>query len=349
MAAALVPWLFAAVTVAASIAVAFAIAREVARGERRHRREEIAALAFEFRSCATGRLAARRLRRSARAAAEATFWTALEQALRGMSRRGRAVVSAALERNHHGARERRLLRTEPPERRQLAAARLGLLRSRRSRAALRRALRRGPESVTVAALRALARDRDLRALEWALDHPQRLARRSAAVWVALLRAFGARAVPSVASRLRGGIGHEPLQRAAVAFLGIARHRPPAPGIAALLRDGPPEVRVAAARALGRMRARDQAAALRAALDDPDWPVRALAAWALGHAGDRGAAAPLAMRLTDASWWVRRHSAYALAALGERATLAAIAGESPDPYARQMAQEALDQTALSRTG
>jgi len=125
--------------------------------------------------------------------------------------------------------------------------------------------------------------------------------------------------------------------------------PAAPAVERLLADPVLDVRVAAARALGRMRSDACAGPLIAALGDEAWQVRALAAWALGETRAPAAARPLAACMTDASWWVRRHSAYALAALGEREALAAIVRDSPDRYARDIAQEALDVTALPRTG
>lgn len=347
--ATVITWVLAAVTVAASIAVAFAIAREVDRRERRRRRDEVAALAGAFFAFVDGGLAAADVRRAAREAAEPTFWLALEATARRIHRRGRALLSTALERNRHSARERRLLRTEPPERRELAAARLGMLRSRRSRAALRAAMKRGPESVTAAALRALARDRDLAALDWALDHPELLRRRPATVWVSLLRAFGTRAVPALAARLDAGIDHAPLRRAVLEILGIVRHLPAAAAIERHLGDGTLDVRVAAARALGRLRVAARAPSLIAALRDEAWQVRALSAWALGETHAHTATVPLVECVTDSSWWVRRHAAYALAALGERAALAAIVRDSPDRYAREIAQEALDRCGLRHTG
>ena len=47
-------------------------------------------------------------------------------------------------------------------------------------------------------------------------------------------------------------------------------------------------------------------------------------------------------MTDRSWWVRHHAAYALMELGDdgQAALRAIMATSNDPYARDMAQEAL---------
>ncbi|MGH6954581.1 MAG: HEAT repeat domain-containing protein, partial [Alphaproteobacteria bacterium] len=73
-----------------------------------------------------------------------------------------------------------------------------------------------------------------------------------------------------------------------------------------------------------------------------WQVRAQAARALGRAGAPLSVHVLAERLTDASWWVRHHAAYALKELGEdgQAALRQVVATSPDPYARDMAHEAL---------
>jgi HEAT repeat protein len=81
----------------------------------------------------------------------------------------------------------------------------------------------------------------------------------------------------------------------------------------------------------------------AALADEAWPVRAQAARALGRLREPAAVAPLADRLTDRSWWVRRHAAYAMRRLGPtgRAALRRLMEHSSDPYARDMAREALE--------
>ena len=81
----------------------------------------------------------------------------------------------------------------------------------------------------------------------------------------------------------------------------------------------------------------------AALQDEEWPVRAQAARALGRIRAPMALLELPSRLTDSAWWVRRHAAYALIEFGEEgaAELRRIAGGSPDPYARDMAREALE--------
>ena len=51
---------------------------------------------------------------------------------------------------------------------------------------------------------------------------------------------------------------------------------------------------------------------------------------------------LSKHLCDSSWWVRHHAAYALRDLGHegQAALRRIVASSDDPYARDMATEAL---------
>jgi HEAT repeat protein len=126
-------------------------------------------------------------------------------------------------------------------------------------------------------------------------------------------------------------------------LGAARCRLGQAAVERRLRHEDLEVRVAAARALGRCQASDSAGALIVALRDDAWQVRALAAWALGQARIPTAIPPLTARLSDRSWWVRRHAAYALAELGQegRHALHRVVEASPDPYARDIALEALE--------
>ena len=104
-----------------------------------------------------------------------------------------------------------------------------------------------------------------------------------------------------------------------------------------------EVRAAAARALGWLRAEECAASVLGALEDEAWQVRAQAARALGLIGASATLDPLAAALTDRAWWVRRHAAYALRSLGPEGidTLRRAAARSSDPYAREMAREALE--------
>lgn len=347
--ASVIGFAFTAATIGAVVALAFGIAREIRRRERHRRRIVIGAFARLVTEFLDHRGDEVRIRTAARSVDERIFWTVMDAAsgrARGADRRR---LSKALERNRHSAVERRLLRHDAVERRELAAYRLGLLRSKRSRRALHRAMRRGPEAVTAVALRALARDRDLVALEWALDHPDRLRHRTVAVWIGLLRGFGRRAVPSLAARLERGIDVVRLRRAAIEIVGMARHTPSVAAVERHLTDNDVDVRVAAARALGRMPATTAGPALAKALGDGSWPVRALAAWALGRTNVATATSALTACMTDESWWVRRHAAYALAHLGQHEALARIARESDDPYAREIAQEALDVTGMRSAG
>jgi HEAT repeat protein len=281
--------------------------------------------------------------RAARVVESGSFWAALERLAVGLTRRERRRLSAALEKNPHARAERQRLRDESPWRRELAARRLGLLGSRATRAALHRAMRRGPEVVTLAAGMALARDRDLSALRWLLRRPASLAHRPRPALRALLAAFGRRGLPEIAAGLERGIGFPPFELAAVDVIGRGRYRGARDKLERLLASGTLDERVAAARALGELRAEECATALVAALQDEAWPVRAQAARGLGRAGAPIAVEELAVRLTDASWWVRRHAAYALAELGTegRDTLHRLASTSSDPYARDMAREVLE--------
>src|SRR5262249_45902178 len=109
-----------------------------------------------------------------------------------------------------------------------------------------------------------------------------------------------------------------------------------------LTAGDMDLRAAAARSLGLMQAIECATSLIAALRDDSWQVRAQAARALGRTRAPLAIHALAARLTDPSWWVRHHAAYALRDLGEdgQEALRQVIASSSDPYARDMAHEAL---------
>jgi HEAT repeat protein len=197
--------------------------------------------------------------------------------------------------------------------------------------------------VAAAAALALARAGDAWALRRVLGQRGLLARRSPRARAALLRAFGPRALPLIHAALDADGMDPQLARAAIETLGAARHRAATASVERRLRDPEPEVRVAAARALGRMGAGDHVISLRRALEDPHWPVRAQAARALGRLRARHCEDALAECLSDPAWWVRRHAAYALGELGEPGwrALKDIVRASPDPYAREMAQEVLD--------
>jgi hypothetical protein len=343
------PALLAIFALAAILASAVLLARFVSRRERRSKRAGGLALRRALRDVARGRLDAESLREFAAACDRETFWSALEAGARTPHlRRGVARVLAATE---HVDDERRALRDDSSWRRELAARRLGLVRSRRTRSSLRRAMVRGPEWVTVAAALSLARQRDLAALRWLLAHPQRLAKRTARTRIAVLRAFGRRGRTLLTEALAAGPRDPALERAILDALDSEA----APGalthIRARLAHHDPELRTAAARALGRIGDAGAGDALLAALADSEWPVRAQAARSLGGIGDARAVPALAACLTDRAWWVRRHAAYALAALGEagRAELERAVSESPDRYAREMADEALEQVRRRASG
>ena len=238
--------------------------------------------------------------------------------------------------------ERHALRDDSPWRAELATRRLSLLASPRSRKALRRALARGPEFVSYSAARALARYNDRRALEWLLEHPATLKRRSTRQWTNLLRLYGARAYDQLVVALDNCKEHPALERGLVETLGHIGDLAAASHISRRLQHSDLNMRASAARALGRMRAIQSATSLLGALKDDEWQVRAQAAWALGRCRAPIAVYSLTTKVTDKSWWVRRHSAYALAEIGDegRQALLSIAESSADPYARDMAHEAL---------
>lgn len=328
-------------SIASGVVGGAGLVRTVKRRDRETKRHGVAELTRGLRAFLRGRRSVTALVDLVAAAEPGAFWAALETLdARGRDRR---KLSHALARCAPVADERRALRDDSPWRRELAARRLGLLRSRNSRQALRRALARGPALVTLAAATALARDRDGRALRWLLAHPQALARRTPRSLVALLRAFGPGARPLLSQALAADRLDPALERAAIETLGLAGDREASDVIERRLQDSDLELRVAAARALGRLRDRESVPALLVLLADPEWQARAHAAWALGQMRDLETVDALADRLTDRAWWVRHHAAYALERLGARghAALEWAAKRSPDPYARDMASEVLE--------
>lgn len=283
------------------------------------------------------------LRRVGEEVGDAAFWTALEACWARLRRAEWLRISRALERSRHASAERRALRDDSPWRRVLAARRLALLRSRASRRALREALVRGPEIVTYAAALSLGHYRDRGALRWLLAHSGVLALRPPRVLTGLLQSFGPAALPDLTVALERDIDGPHFERAIIETLGIARFHGGRAAIERRLEADNSELRIAAARALGELRAIESATSLLGALKDPEWPVRAQAARALGRVSAPIAVYALAARLTDRAWWVRHHSAYALVALGEegRMALREVVASSPDPYARDIAREALE--------
>jgi HEAT repeat protein len=328
--------------VLASIALAYLVARLASRGARHRARESARRLERLLRRFLEDGSGARELRRAAREADHRALWAALENLAPGPGPAKRRRLGELLERNRHALAERRALRDDSPWRRELAARRLGLVSSPRSRRALRRAMQRGPESVTFAAALALARLRDRPALHWVLEHPETLARRTPRALAALLRGFGRPGLALMADALERGVADPRLARALIETLGLGGWRSAAGAIEVRLAAENVDVRVAAVRALGRLGGSACAPALIERLADPEWPVRAQAARALGLTGATDAVEPLAACLTDRAWWVRRHAAYALLALGEAGSsaLRAAASTSPDPYARDISSEAL---------
>lgn len=342
MASPALPIMAAVVVVASTTALAYLVARLARRAARdvtRQRAQELERVLWTFVATGSGASA---LRSTAREVDDGAFWAAVEGLDPALDPVRRRRLGELLERNRHALAERRALRDDSPWRRELAARRLGLLSSPSSRRALRRAMVLGPEPVTLVAALALARLRDRPALRWVLAHPQALARRTPRALAALLRGFGRPALDIIAEGLDQNATDPRLERAMIETLGLGGCLPAARAIERRLTADDVDVRVAAVRALGRLRAGECAIPLIARLADPEWPVRAQAARALGLAGVPEAVEPLAACLTDRAWWVRRHAAYALLALGEAGSraLRESAAASPDPYARDIASEAL---------
>jgi len=284
-----------------------------------------------------------RMKRTAARTDAATFWAAIERLSLGPYRRGLRRLAVTLDRNPHVATERTRLQDDSPWRRELAARRLGLLPCKGTTPLLRRAMRRGPESVRLAAAHALARARDLAALRWLLAHPDKLARRSRRAWADLLVAFRRRGLPEIAAAFERGMTHPTLELAAIDVLGRGGYRGARDRMERYLSEGTLEQRVAAARALGHLHAVECGTSLIVALGDESWQVRAQASRALGRVKSVVAIDALAVCLTDRSWWVRHHAAYALGGLGQdgQEALRRVAQTSSDPYARDMAREVLE--------
>ena len=334
----------------AAIALGLLVLRHVQRARREEGRLRSGELYRLLAARLDGRARGRDVRRAATGVSSDEFWHAVERLATTLRHRERRVLARTLERSRHLASERRALHGPVPvPRREQAARRLGLLPTDRSRRPLRRALVQGPASVSFAAARALARHRDLRALQWLLLHPAPIHRRPIALLSGLLRGFGPRGRAELVAALERGLDDRRMACACVDALGITRCRSARGAITTHLRSPERELRVAAARALGRIGMAEASPALIVALADPEWPVRAMAAQALGRLRSAPAVDALAQRLGDRSWWVRHHAAYALAAIGGDGhdALCECAARSADPYAREMAREALDHGRIRR--
>jgi hypothetical protein len=334
--------------IGSAVALAFLVARAANRSTRGNRRQRTARLLQMLTGRVAGHVPGNALRTAAREAAAEQFWDAMEAIASTLRRRERMQLAQSLARNRHVIAERRaLLHGETPVRRELAARRLGLLPSSRQQPGLRRALVQGPEPVRLAAARALAPLRDLDALRWLCEHPESVATRPLPMLSGMMRSFGPGARALLIGALDRGIAVPRFECAVLDALGITRCRSARERIETRLRSDAVDVRVAAARALGRLGMGEAIPALILALSDPAWPARAQAAHSLGRLRATPAVDALAERVADAAWWVRHHAAYALAAVGPegRDALCELIVRSPDPYAREMAREALDRGAL----
>jgi len=342
---------FGAVTVACAVGLLFLLARAARRGAAREQRGRAAELLRLLSGALAGNVSLRALREAVRDSQSEPFWGAIEAMTATLRPRERRALAAALERSRHLVVERDVLRRDDaPARRELAARRLGMLPAKRSRRLLRRVLAAGPEPLRFAAARALAAHRDLASLAWLLTHPDALATRPARALSGLYRAFGPRGralLVAAFDRADLPIAHEV---ALLDALGVTRCRSARGAIEARLRSGRVDARVAAARALGRLGMGESIPALMQSLGDEAWPVRAQSAWALGRLRAAPAVERLTERVTDRAWWVRHHAAYALAALGTegRDALCELIARSPDPFAREMAREALDRGVSKRS-
>src|SRR5207249_2616652 len=118
-------------------------------------RARVLRLARLLRGHLRGRVPAGTLAQAVHGASAPEFWTALETRLPRLTRAERRRLGQLLERSRLVGDERLALLGESPLRRELAAKRLGLLPSPRSRRALRSAMGVAPESVAFAAARSL--------------------------------------------------------------------------------------------------------------------------------------------------------------------------------------------------
>ena len=300
------------------------------------------ALALEFARRLSGASQGDDLRRAATAAPPAVFWAALESFTDNVGGEEWDRLSLELHQLPVVRREIGMLEHRSATRRALAARHLGLLDAPNTRPALRSAMERGPEIVTLTAALSLARLRDRSTLSWLLEHPQRTARYGRFQLVALIKRFGPDAHGELRRLVRAGLTEAPIHLASVEVLGLRKELRSRRILEGLMHSPSIEARIVATRAVGRIGSSRSLPALQGALGDPAWQVRAQAGRALGEIGVASVAPRLGHCLGDASWWVRRNAGYALAELGDagREALASLASDSPDRFAREMAQEVL---------
>ncbi len=327
-----------------AIGLALLVTRATHRATRRARRNNTGELVRMLGARLSGQVPSSALRRAAREAESQAFWDAIEAIAASLRLRERYELARSLDRSRHVREARQTLREEDDDaRREVAARRLGMLPSRRSRNTLRRAMVAGPELVTFSAARALGAHRDTAALRWLLLHPERVGTRPLGALSGLLRAFGPAGRAMLVSALERGVAQARVECALMDALGLSRCRSARGAIEQRLVHAALECRIAAARSLGRLAMLESTPALMHALQDDAWPVRAQAAQALGRMRATPAVDELVRCVADRSWWVRHHAAYALAVIGPegRDALCDLVARSPDPYAREMAREALD--------
>ena len=332
--------------IASAVSLAALLARAARRSTRTGARQHTVQVVQALRGALAGKVSPNALRHAARDAESEHFWNAMEAITATLRRRERLALAVSLERNRHVVSERRALAGDDSSaRRERAARRLALLPTPKLRRLLRRALVAGPEPVRMATGRALAVLRDLAALEWLCAHPEAIASRPLPALSGLLRAFGPGARARLIGALDRGVAVPHVECAIIDALGVSRCRSARERIEARLRSDAVDVRVGSARALGRLGMGEAIPALMLALADPAWPVRAQSAQALGRLQATPAVDAVAERVSDAAWWVRHHAAYALASMGPegRDALCELVVRSPDPYAREMAREALSQS------
>ena len=329
-----------------TLGMAAAVLRGNALMRRRHARakREGNDLALEFARFLSRPSDPGRLRERAQAARPPVFWAALETFSDGIEGEEWRTLTAQLRGLPEIERVRRRLERGSDWSRALVARRIGLLEDPAHRRALFKAMAGGPALVTLIAGLALARVRDVGALEWLMQHPEALTGLSRHQLVALIKRFGLAGLEPLRRTAALEPSEAPVRLAALDALGLWKDALARARLETLLSIGEVETRAAAARALGQIAVAASLPALEAALRDRAWQVRAQAAHALGALGmiATPAVPALAARTRDLSWWVRRHAAYSLGRMGliGQQALASVVAHDQDPYARDAAQEVL---------
>src|SRR4249920_3346573 len=133
----------AVLVVLAAMAAPLYLYRALERRSRRELRERIAALRTTLEAFVAGHASPAALRRAARGAGARELWNTLETL--ALTRVERRRLGRMFEPSRLLGAERHALREDTGVRRELAAARLGMMDSPSSRRALRRALTAAPE------------------------------------------------------------------------------------------------------------------------------------------------------------------------------------------------------------